>query len=382
MNAGLDRVESQFATYLETKGLEHIPARVLAVAVCRRYCLSRDEFFSTLEYYTTKDKGTIPTAVDDLLERGLLSRIERQGEFFIEATEPWDQTLLGNTTRTSEDVKIVETINDFRKRREFDLAERIGWAGRPESRQAFHDAIESARYRIRLGVYSSKTIFPEIADAIKTAMINNAAMRVEILMLSPRLASEIEKNPNLAEDVKTGNKNWMDLFASVKEKASEKGHRPTLEVRWVEDEEMAAFHRGLLIDDRLWILNIHRPGFERGIDGIVYRGFCTGKNTNLFTLLDHYWNVAWKNSINPNATSLQRLQRMLEVRRNTVWGIALGLLSLPLTAWKQDPWASYAQGAAFTKIAEDMPIYLEDLGRLLEKIGQSLQEISRKRRKK
>lgn len=381
MKIGLGPIESKFVLYLETKGFERVSAQILSVAVCRRYCLSRDEFIAALEYYIV-NPGTISTAIDDLLKRGLLTIVQKQTESFIEATEPWDQVLLGESARTSADVEMIEMVNDFRKQREFDLAERIGWAGRIESRQAFRDAIAQARYRIRLGVYSSKTVFLEIADAIKTAMINNAEMRVEIMMLSPRLAGRIEDNPNLASDVITGTKKWLDFFVGVKEEAYKKGHRPTLQVRWVEDEKMAAFHRGLLIDDRLWILNIHRPGFERGIDGIVYRGFCSGKNTNIFTLLDHYWNTAWKSGINPNPTLRERLRRVIDTYSNTILGFALFVLSLPLIAWRQDTWAHFAQGAAVAKIADDLPNYLEDVGRFLEKVGKSLQDFTRRWRKK
>lgn len=178
-----------------------------------------------------------------------------------------------------------------------------------------------------------------------------------------------------------GTKNWLELFASVKEEARAKGHRPTLQIRWVEDEKMVAFLRGMLIDESLWIMNIHRPGLDRGIDGIVYHGFCIEKSTNLFTVLDYYWNAVWKDSINPNPTLRERLQRALNTYRNTVKGLGIGLFSIPfLIVWKQETVAYGLLGAAVTKIAEDWLNYIADLGRLLEKIGQSLQDISRKRR--
>lgn len=188
MSLGLHPDESKFAAYLQAKGLGDVSSRVLSVAVCRRYCLSRDEFIAALEYYII-DKPTIVSAVDDLLERGLLSTIQSpsQQEYFIQATEPWEQAFL-KAFNTTVDTDMTETVNNFHKRRESDLIERVSWAGRIESRQAFHNAILQARSRIRLGVYSSKTVFPEIANAIKSAMLNNSAMRVEIIMLSPRLA--------------------------------------------------------------------------------------------------------------------------------------------------------------------------------------------------
>ncbi|MCX7841026.1 MAG: hypothetical protein N2559_16440, partial [Anaerolineae bacterium] len=169
MSLGLHPDESKFAAYLQTKGLGDVSARVLSVAVCRRYCLSRDEFIAALEYHII-NKPTIVSAVDDLLKRGLLSTIPSQQEYFIQATEPWEQAFL-KAFNSAVDTDMTETVNNFRKRRESDLIERVGWAGRVESRQAFHDAISQARSRIRLGVYSSKTVFPEIANAIKAAML-------------------------------------------------------------------------------------------------------------------------------------------------------------------------------------------------------------------
>jgi hypothetical protein len=159
-----------------------------------------------------------------------------------------------------------------------------------------------ANHRIRLGVYSSKTVYGEISSQMKAALVNHQKMEVQILMYSPELAARIENNPDLAKDVADGTKKWKRLYAEAKKEAKGKKDRrkPKLEIRYLYQEEMAAFHRVLLVDDRKWVLNVHRPGIERGVEGIVYQGSCEYRPTNLYNLLDHYWRAAWESGVDPS----------------------------------------------------------------------------------
>ncbi len=385
MSGDLTQDELHVVSYLESKGLENISARVFAVILCRQYQLTRDQLIETCEYYLPgKDKSEIEKALDDLVaSRGLLTTVPHHTGKYIQACESWQkkvsETLLGGAPL---DPGIIETVNEFQKHRETDLLiERIGLAAQAESRDAFCKAIGEARQRIRLGVFSSKTVYPEIADTLKDAMINNAELQVQILMYSPRLAVKIEGNSNLARDVKTRTEDWRKLYANARGEAAKRGHKPKLEIRWLQDEAMIAFHRGLLIDDRLWVLNIHRPGVDRGVDGILYRGYAVEKNTNLFMLMEQYWNMAWSCSVNPHATFRERLQGFIATHRNVTLGVLLGLVAGLFINLKLDSWADRAIGFATAKFVDDIPLLFEDLGRFLESAGQGIQDLTRRWRK-
>jgi hypothetical protein len=388
MNAGLGVVESKLADLL-TVHLQkqlgdgaRIAARSLAIIVSRQYQLPKDELIAVLEYYFVgEEKQMLAGAIDALLRLNLLTTKQDFGEEYIQLDEHWNTTLKISLPESTTNDEILKDVINFRKHRELSLIGSVGSAGQVVSRHALRQAIKRARRRIRLGSYSTKTLFPEVSDVVKEALINNAEMRVEILMFSPRLASEIEDDPNLARDVEDRTKDWQNLYAEARKEATKRGHKPKLEIRWIEDKEMTAFQRGALIDDRQWILNIHHPGFERGVDGVVYQGFCENSSTNIFDLMNYYWEAAWKQARNPHPTLSEYLRRGMATHQNIIYGLILGFISWALAYAKLDPWPVFLQGAAFAKITDDLPVILDDLGWMLEKMGEGLRNFVRSKKK-
>jgi hypothetical protein len=77
------------------------------------------------------------------------------------------------------------------------------------------------------------------------------------------------------------------------------------------------------VDQRHWRFNVHRL---RGIEGVVYRGESEPHApTNIYTLLDYYWERAWESGISPDATWLQTLLHFPIIDRTFALSAAIGL---------------------------------------------------------
>ena len=309
--------EHRLVDYLKANGLKDPQATFYTVILCRQYRAPREELISLLEYHLPVLPSSrwpveqqIAAALDDLVQRGLVERVDGEEAAPLRARNPWQTTLAEQLSNKKLDAEMGEIISDFLRNLaelslpERSLIERLGRAGWEASRKAFREGIGQAHQRIRLGVYSSKTVFEEIKKEIKEVMIRRHGIEVQILMFSPKLAAKIESNPDLARDVQNRTEDWKHLYVEAKREAKRLGHNPKLEIRHLHDERMVAFHRVLLVDDRRWLMNVHRPRLERGIDGIVYQGFCDERGpSNLYTLLDYYWSAAWESGADPSLPS-------------------------------------------------------------------------------
>jgi hypothetical protein len=312
MSLHLHHDEMRLVRYLRDRGLPDVQARIYTVVLCRQYRATREELASALPFYLSGADSEvqvaaqeIQSAVDGLLKLGLLSAIAGSEEG-VEATSPWESAISrafpGNVDA---DIKkaIDESLQVFTElsRHERGLIERLGWATWEKSRASYQDAIRHAKYRIRLGVYSSITFYDEVKTEIRHALVNRNRMEVQILMFSPDLAARLEGNPDLAKDVTQRTRDWKQLYAEARKEAQKKGNSPKFQIRHLQNEELAAFHRVLLLDDGDWVLNVHRSGIERGIQGIVYRGYAEEKHpSNLYNILKHYWEGAWESAVDPS----------------------------------------------------------------------------------
>lgn len=299
--------ENRVVEYLRRAGLSDASARIYTVVLCRQYRAPKNELASALRFHLpglehpASSESRILGEINELIARGLLREVAGLNEVSVEARSPWAEALSANLLQHAPvDPQIASIIDESLKAfadfspHERALIERLGWATWDQPRQRWQEAIRQAKDRIRIGVYSSITVYDEIKDAIRDAMVNRGSMTVQILMFSPELAARIEKNPDLANDVRQRTADWLNLFEDTKLAARERGHRPKLEIRHIEDATLSAFHRVMLIDRRQWILNIHRPGVERGIEGIVYQGDAENENpSNIHGLLEQYWDAAW-----------------------------------------------------------------------------------------
>lgn len=387
--------ENGVVTYLKANGLSDIEARIYTAILCRQYRAPREELISLLKYHLPglapsprSMESEINSAIENLITGGLVKVIDGLKEDPLEACNPWEQALkerlLKNNPVQPEIAEIIaaslKNFADF-SLHEQNLIERLGWATWEKPRESFREAIRQARQQIRMGVYSSITVYDEIKNEIKEALVNHRQMEVQILMFSPKLAAKMESNPDLAKDVEIRTKDWKRLYDEAWKEARGKGNKPKLEIRHLHYEEMAAFHRVLLVDNRRWMLNVHRPGVERGIEGIVYQGSCEDRSpSNLYNLLDHYWGAAWESGVDP---SLHK--RVLHYLRNYLHFIVLG--ALVLLAWyahknngdwwgiKNDWWGGAFVGLIIAEAYNNGSKFIHDILELLEWLLEVLKNI-------
>ena len=317
--------ESKVVDYLSRNGLDEVQAKIYTVILCRQYHAPQSELMSLLEFHlpgsnrkSASTESQIESALKRLTKLKLIRVVRGKKEDFIEATTPWDKAIGALLPKKSSlEPDILAIIHDSLKHfadyapRERALIERLGWASWEKPRQSFREAISEAHNLIRLGVYSSITVYDEVKDQVFKALVEHQEMRIQILMFSPKLAARIENNADLAKDVEIRTKDWQELYKRARIEAKKLEHKPTLEIRHITDESFSAFHRVVLIDNRKWILNVHRPGVERGVEGMVYQGTCEEKSpSNIYNLLDFYWQAVWQSAkpVTPIAIVLRWLK--------------------------------------------------------------------------
>lgn len=309
MRAYLPMNERTVAEYLRKSPLDETAVEVYTLMLCRQYRDTEAGLVNVLAYFfpTVADvEQEIRRALQALIGERLLTTAKGKEKEYIEAGAPWQEVLRNTFPGIDADAEYADIasivdgcIDSFSllSRHERKLIERVGWASSDKARNEFCARIRDAQHNIRLGVYSSKTLFAEIRDTIYNAWLNHQSLSVQLLMLSPKLAVKTENNINLGNDVKHQTENWKALFHQACTAVAMTGKQPRLEIRWLQCEDLVAFHRVMLVDNRDWILNIHRPGIERGIEGIVYQGRGEGRTSNLYDFLDYYWCSAWDRGI-------------------------------------------------------------------------------------
>ncbi|MGH9932802.1 MAG: hypothetical protein ACREA9_26665 [Pyrinomonadaceae bacterium] len=393
MSLNLYGDETRVIHFLRAIGMTDTEARIYTAVLCRQYRAPKTELVSALKFYlhdTAIDEidAEIDAVLEALLKRGLLRVIDGLSEDPIEASTPWQDALRkAYPSLALIDSEMVEIISDSLKAftdfspRERKLIERLGWATWEKPRQSFKEAIRQARKQIRMGVYSSITVYDEIKEEVSKAWINRQEMKVQILMFSPELAAKMEQNPDLANDVTRRTLDWRNLYTAALAEAKKFGNRPELEIRYLQSEELTAFHRVLLVDDRIWMLNVHRPGVERGIEGIVYQGSGEGLGkSNVYNLLEHYWNMAWEGSVAPTPTG----RAFYQIRRYQHLIIFVAAVFLAWYAhanqgdWlgiRNDWWGGAFMGIILTEIYANYAIVVGDVLRFLKWLIAILQKL-------
>lgn len=382
-------------TYLRENGLPDAEARIYTAVLCRQYRAPREELISLLKYHLpglaaspSSMEGEIGAALDRLVGRGLLKVIDGMQEDPLEACTPWaealEKKLLDDKPLEPSVAAVIASSlgkrDDF-SRHELDLIERLGWATWERPRDCFREAIGEAKQRIRMGVYSSITVYNEVAQQIREAMVARRELNVQILMFSPRLAAKIEGNPDLARDVEVRTKSWRLLFKEARRAARKEGNRPRLEIRHVQEGGLTALHRVLLVDDRRWMLNVHRPGVERGVEGIVYQG-CSENNapSTIYHLLDHYWHAAWESAVDPSPLG----RALHQLRQHLHLAVLCGLIFLAWYAerhggdWlglKKELWTGAFLGLILAELYTKGLTILRGLLGLLVRLGAWLQSL-------
>jgi predicted nucleotide-binding protein len=298
MKARLRESEDSVAKSLEAAGLGETEASVYTLLLCRQYRDTKECLIEDLEFYFTgaERAENISLAIDALLERGVLAESPRNKKRVVMVREPFDETLSEALPGHKSVVEGISKIVNKRHEQERRLIRRVGWANDNEACHELCEALERARRSIRLGVYSSKTLFPQVREILQQTLVNNPGLEMQVLMFSPELAVKVENNASLAQDVNTRTNDWKRLFEEVRHKTADDRR---LELRWLQVESLSAFHRVMLIDDEVWQLNIHRVGKQRGVEGIVYQGGGEDGRSNLYSLLDHYWHAAWRSAVEP-----------------------------------------------------------------------------------
>jgi predicted nucleotide-binding protein len=229
------------------------------------------------------------------VSRGLLRASAQSKIATLQVVQPWTRAVVRALPSITEVNRgIADAVTHQRSQT---LVTPVGQAASEAGRDQFRELVRRATQEIRLGVYSSKTAYPEVKDLVREKL-RHGDVRVRILMLSPDLAVALERDNALRNDVLERTQDWRKLAADVER---ERGHGGVdFELRWLTDKAFAAFRRVMLVDGRAWMLTVHRTG-QRGVEGFVHTGTGEGGESNLYHILDHYWKSAWMRAVNPFA---------------------------------------------------------------------------------
>ncbi|MEW5828819.1 MAG: hypothetical protein AB1846_08020 [Chloroflexota bacterium] len=379
MTKQLETDEKKLMEYFLTRGLSEPEASILTIMACRPIRGPKSELAEILdgyEYIESLKVEDIKEVISNLIDQGFLTSQMGQIDEFIEFRDPVNtiSKCLGISELPINIRRVVQEKTDLFRSislKERELIDRVGWASWDLARSALKDAILDAKRQIKLGTFSSKTLYPSIRGDIIRALRNK--VDIKILLFSPTLAAKLE--PGTQSDIMLRTRDWYylyreELLFATKEK------RPLgkLEVRWLDDDSFSSMQRVTLIDDKWWFLNIHSPGKTRGIEGIVYRGRGDklGKTT-IFNVLEFYWEHAWEHSYSPYL--IGRLRSILR----GIWDDVLLIFvliwgSLYLRATANDLWAGGLLGAAIQKLVDIWPIIQRNLARLVIRVMKPLTE--------
>ncbi len=383
MTKNFDKDEKKLVEYFLEKGLSGPESGILTIMVCRQIRGPISELAEILDGYEYIEPLTVYEIIEKiqkLIDQGFLITQVGQIDKFIEFRDPLNTIpkCLGTDELAAPIKRIIREKTDlFRiiSQKERELIDRVGWASWELARSALKDAILDSKRQIRIGTFSSKTLYPAINQDIAQALRNK--VDVMILLFSPTLASKIE--PGTHADVIFRTHDWHSLYRQEQLlAAAEKRTIGNFEVRWLDDESFSSMQRVTLIDDKWWFLNIHSPGKTRGVEGIVYRGRGDkfGKTT-IFNVLEFYWGNAWEQSYSPYF--IGRLRSLLR----GIWDDILLIFALIwgaiyLRTISNDLWAGGLLGAAIQKFLDIWPIIQRNVARLIIRVMKPFTEEPKK----
>ena len=385
MTKHLDEDEKQLVEYFLQNGLSEPEAGILTIMACRQIRGPISELAEILDGYDCIEPlqvDKIKEKIEKLIKQEFLITQPGQIDEFIEFRDPLNTIAqcLG-TDKLADPIKgIIEEKTDLFRDiplKERYLIDRVGLASWDKARSALKEAISDAKRNIRLGTFSSKTLYPAIFQDITNALRNK--VDVKILLFSPTLASKIE--PGTYADITSRTKDWNLLYQKEKQLAKEdKRTIGNFEVRWLNEESFSSMQRVTLVDDKWWFLNIHSPGKTRGIEGIVYRGRGDkfGKTT-MFNILEYYWEHAWEQSELPYHNLVGQLRSILSgILNDVLLIIALIWGSIYIRTIANDLWAGGLLGAAIQKSLDIWPIIRRNVARLIIHVMKPLTEDPKK----
>jgi sugar-specific transcriptional regulator TrmB len=379
MTKELDNDENKLLEFFLQQGLSEPEASILSIMVCRQVRGPLSELAEILDGYEHIERLKvldIKDLIQRLIDRGFLTDQSGQIDAFIEFRDPINTIpkCLGIDELPVSIRRVVREKTDlFRiiSLKERELIDRVGWASWDLARSALKDAIRDSKREIRLGTFSSKTLYPAISQDIANALRDK--VNVKIILFSPTLAAKIE--PGTQTDILLRTRDWYSLYRTEQLLASEeKRSIGAFELRWLDDESFSSMQRVTLIDDRWWFLNIHSPGKTRGIEGIVYRGRGDklGKTT-IFNVLEFYWENTWEHSFSPYLVGrLRSILRGIWDEVLLIFALIGGAIYLRTTA--NELWAGGLLGAAIQKFIDIWPVIQRNLARLIIRVMKPLTE--------
>lgn len=379
MTKKLDNEEVRLLEYFLQQGLSEAEASILSIMVCRQIRGPKTELAEILDGYEHIEQLKVLDIMDliqGLIDRGFLTDQSGQIDPFIEFRDPINtipKCLNVNNLPLTINRIIREKVDLFRtiSLKERELIDRVGWASWDLARSALKEAIKDSKRQIRLGTFSSKTLYPSISQDIANAL--RAKVDVKIILFSPTLAARIE--PGTQADILLRTQDWYAMYRTEQLlAANEKRSLGNFELRWLDEESFSSMQRVTLVDDKWWFLNIHSPGKTRGIEGIVYRGRGDklGKTT-IFNVLEYYWENAWEHSYSPYL--IGRLKSILRgIWDDILLIFALTWGSIYLRAISNDLWAGGLLGAAIQRFLDIWPIIQRNLARLIIRVMKPLTE--------
>jgi hypothetical protein len=308
-------------------GLPAPEDKVMAVILCLKYRLPIDELVTALRLHCGPiTESAIRQSLEQLVEQyHLLKRTVFDDQHIIEIADDWKDLNRATWDGKPLEPDFIQAVATVRMERRKNLIARVGWATEVETSQDLQRLIENATEEIRLGIFSGITVYPQIKKALFMAMCRG--VKTKILMFTPELGARIDHRRESGEDCEVMAKKWKALGRCAIYRAKKQGRTiPALEIRWIDDDALTAFHRGVLVDGKHWRFNIHRTNVDHGVTGIVYGGESEPyAPTNIYTLLDYYWKRAWEQSVSPDTTWLQGLLRFPIVYRFLAFSAALAL---------------------------------------------------------
>ena len=315
------------AKCLHEIGLPSPEDKVMAVILCLEYRLPIDELVPALGLHCGPiTESAIRQSLEQLVEQyHLLKRTAFDDQWIIEIADAWknlNQATWNGAPLTPNLIRAIETV---RMQRQINQITRVGWANGTDARQDLRRLIENATEEIRLGIFSGITVYPQVEEALFNAM--RRGVKTKILMFTPELGARIDHRRESGKDCEDMAKRWKELGERAISQAKAQGRTiRALEIQWIDDDALTAFHRGVLVDGTYWRFNIHRTNVDHGVTGIVYGGESEPHApTNIYTLLDYYWKRAWESGISPDATWSQTLLHFPIVYRFLAFSAALAL---------------------------------------------------------
>jgi hypothetical protein len=244
-------------------------------------------------YPELSDLDEISEAIDNLVVKDFFFEVRQGSSSRIECADPIER--LKQLNKDDQDdleyQKIFRVLQEKKIELQEYLIETIGWANSGYSSDTYIQALNGASKIIKLPVFSAATQ-GRAKDAISQALARG--VDVKLLMFSPELALAthgVGRDIEVSENAKA----WLRM---AKEQSNSIGK---FEMRFVSKLPYSLLAGALLVDEELFRYDIYYPRFQRGHEGFMIQGRSfQGEASNLYKVLDYYFEVAWNNAEFPS----------------------------------------------------------------------------------